>query len=334
MTKFLINRLISDNTNTSDTEVRKKYGVLGGVIGLVCNGILFLTKLIVGMAINSIAVVSDAFNNLSDMGSAVVSVAGAYLSSRRPDDDHPYGHGRAEYISALIIAILIMMVGFELFKGSAGEIIDPQPVSVNAVTVVLLIASVLVKIWMWSSNRYMGKKINSAILMAAARDSLNDVIATAVVVVSALISPYISFPLDGIMGVLVSCLIIYTGYGIARDTIDKLLGQNAGGKLQTEIEEALLENSIIMGMHGLMVHDYGSGRKIASVHAEIPDTMSLVEAHKLVDSIEHKILSELNVDIVIHIDPVPEGAVRQSRLSTLKNSGDYLTNTHLDDADD
>ncbi len=306
MIKLLIKSFIPYSEHTDDPVVRKKYGVLGGVCGIVCNGILFIIKLVIGIMVKSIAIISDAFNNLSDMGSSVVSIVGARISARKPDSDHPYGHGRAEYISSLIISILIILVGYELFRSSVKGLFNPKQIIIGPVALIFLILSVLLKLWMWSANRYMGRKINSGLLMATAKDSLNDALATGVVIISALVSPYTSIPLDSIVGIIVSGFIFYAGYNIARETTDKLLGQSVEEKLSCEIKELLMSDNNILGMHGLMVHDYGEGRKIASVHAEVPEDMSLIDAHNIIDETEKKILNELNVDIVIHIDPVKQ----------------------------
>ncbi len=304
MIRFLLKKWIPDYQNTADPHVREQYGVLGGVLGILCNTIFFVIKLIAGMVTGSIAVLSDAFNNLSDMGASVVSVLGAKMGGRTPDEDHPYGHGRAEYIAALIVAFLILFVGQELFRSSFGKILDPKAVSVSPLALCLLGVSILGKLWMWSYNRYLGTAIDSQVLLAAARDSLNDVLATTVVAISALLSPVTAFPLDGIMGLLVSCLILWSGYRIARDVIHQLLGHKPSQELEEEILRRVTECEQVLGVHGLMVHDYGPGRSIASVHAEVPDTLSLVECHDLIDGIEKQILRELQVDIVIHMDPV------------------------------
>lgn len=304
MIKFLVKLFIPNSECTDNPEVREKYGVLGGICGIICNGVLFVIKLVIGIMSKSIAIISDAFNNLSDMGSSVVSIAGARISARKPDSDHPYGHGRAEYISSLIVSILIILVGYELFKSSVKGLFNPHQVIIGPVALIFLILSVFLKIWMWNINRYMGKKINSGLLLATAKDSLNDVLATSVVIISAILSPHTSIPIDSIVGIIVSSFIFYTGYGVAKETIDKLLGQCVEEKLGCEIQNVLMANKDILGMHGLMVHDYGEGRKIASVHAEVPEDMLLTEAHKIIDEAEKKILNELNVDIVIHIDPV------------------------------
>ncbi|MBE5039924.1 cation diffusion facilitator family transporter [Ructibacterium gallinarum] len=325
MIQLLVHKFIPNYMQTKDAQVRKQYGVLGGVLGILCNSLLFLLKLLAGLAAGSIAVVSDAFNNLSDLGSSVVSVVGAKLSSRRPDSGHPYGHGRAEYVSALIVAFLIILFGLELLKSSAEKIFRPEALSISPMTVGILVLSVLVKLWMWSYNRFMGKTIDSPILLAAARDSLNDVIATSAVIVSTFLSPFVPFSLDGFMGLVVSCLVIWTGYGVARDTIDKLLGRKPEETLRRQLEKRILSNPIVLGMHGLMVHDYGPGRTIASVHAEVPENLTLVEVHSVIDKIEHQILNELNVDIVIHMDPVPvpdAAAKAEHVLDAGQNPGD------------
>ena len=306
MIKFLVKLFIPNSECTDNPEVREKYGVLGGICGIICNGVLFVIKLVIGIMSKSIAIISDAFNNLSDMGSSVVSIVGARISARKPDSDHPYGHGRAEYISSLIISILIILVGYELFRSSVKGLFNPKQIIIGPVALIFLILSVLLKLWMWSANRYMGRKINSGLLMATAKDSLNDALATGVVIISALVSPYTSIPLDSIVGIIVSGFIFYAGYNIARETTDKLLGQSVEEKLSCEIKELLMSDNNILGMHGLMVHDYGEGRKIASVHAEVPEDMSLIDAHNIIDETEKKILNELNVDIVIHIDPVKQ----------------------------
>lgn len=308
MINILIKKFIPNSDDISSPEVRKRYGILGGVLGIICNLLLFLIKIIVGTIINSIAVISDAFNNLSDMGSSLVSIIGAKLGGKRADLEHPYGHGRAEYISTLIISFLIIFFGIELLRNSAGKILNAEEVSTNIISIAILGVSVFVKLWMWYYNKYMGETIGSAILLAASRDSLNDVIATGAVIISAFIAPYVAFPIDGIAGICISVLIVKTGFDIAKETADRLLGAAPDEELAAKIEEYLIAEDMIMGMHGLMIHDYGPGCKIASVHAEVPANLSLVEVHNVIDGIEHRILSELNVDIVIHTDPVlPSG---------------------------
>ena len=266
---------------------------------------LFVTKLVVGAASGSIAVISDAFNNLSDMGSSLVTVIGARVSGKRADKEHPYGHGRAEYISALVVAILIIVFGIELLKSSAGKLFEYEKVEMNIVSAVILILSILVKLWMWHYNRVMGRKINSELLAAAARDSLNDAAATGAIVVSAIVAGFVGFPIDGIAGICMSALIIFTGCGLVKTTADRLMGAAPDENLIAHIEEILMSEDSVLGLHDLMVHDYGPGRMIGSVHAEVPEDMQLCEVHRVIDEAEHRIMRETGVDIVIHMDPVP-----------------------------
>lgn len=306
MLKFIIRRFIPNYEDVKNIEVRKNYGVLGGILGIICNLFLFIAKLVVGVVINSIAVISDAFNNLSDLGSAIVSIIGSRLSGKRADEEHPYGHGRAEYISALIIGVLIIFMGIELFKSSVSELLNPKPVNINIVSALILLVSVVVKLWMWHYNKYMGKQINSSILMSAAQDSLNDTVATLLVIASAIVAPFVAFPIDGIAGILVSVGIVWSGIGVAISTINTLIGAAPDSQLISQIEEMVMSGENVLGMHDLLVHDYGPGRTIASVHAEVPDNLSLIEVHEMIDVIEHKIMQEMGVDIVIHMDPVPQ----------------------------
>ncbi len=333
MIKLIIKKTIPNYTDLRNSEVRKLYGILCGVLGIICNSILFAAKLIIGFFIGSIAVISDAFNNLSDMGSSIVALVGTRLSHRSPDTDHPYGHGRVEYISALIVSFLIILFGFELLKTAINKIFTPLSTSLTPVAAVILVLSVLVKLWMWNYNRYIGNLTNSCILMATAKDSLSDVVATSVVLLSALLSSRTTLPIDGAMGAVVSFMIIKTGWGVAKDTIDRLLGQCPDDILKSRLEKMILENNIILGMHSLMVHDYGPNRRIASAHAEVPDNLSLVEVHQSIDDIEHRILTELNVDIVLHMDPVPADSLRIYGNSTYKNE-DFPTNVKLPQKED
>lgn len=304
MIDFLIKHFIPDSENTSDPIVRERYGLLGGVLGIICNLLLFVIKIIVGAAIGSIAVISDAFNNLSDLGSSLVSVIGAKMGGKRADKEHPYGHGRAEYISALIISFLIIFFGAELLKSSAEKIFHPSEISLTAVSIGALVVSIPIKLWMWYYNRRLAAKISSEILRAAAKDSISDVIASSAVILSAAAAYFTDFPIDGTVGICVSALVIWTGAGIAHDTINRLLGVAPNPELAERIESILLERKDVLGMHDLMIHDYGPERKIASVHAEVPDNISICDIHRIIDSAEHEIRDKTGVDIVIHMDPV------------------------------
>ena len=304
MTNLIIRTFIKNYDQTEDGKVREQYGVLAGILGICCNLLLFLVKLSVGLIINSVAVISDAFNNMSDMGSSVVTIIGVKLSGKRPDKEHPFGHGRMEYVASLIVAFIIMIVGFELLKSSFGKIIAPEQVSANPVLIGILAVSVLVKVWMYRYNMVMGNRIKSEILKATARDSLNDVISTGVVILSTILGGFVSFPLDGIMGLLVSAMIMYAGFGIAKDMIGMLLGTPPSRELCESVYKMVMSGEDIIGVHDLIVHDYGPGRIMASVHAEVPDDVNIIRVHEVIDAIEKKANTELGINLVIHMDPL------------------------------
>ncbi len=307
MIRFLIKKFVKDYKNTNDKSVRESYGVFSGVLGIICNLFLFGVKLAIGIIMNSIAITSDAFNNLSDTGSSMITILGAKLSNRVPDEEHPFGHGRFEYISSLIIAFIIILVGFELLKSSFDKIINPEKVEFSWILIVILSVSILVKVWMYFYNRYIGKAIGSKVNQAAAYDSLNDVVATSAVILTTIVGKFIDFPIDGIAGLIVSMLIMYTGYGVAKDTVNVLLGMSPSAETVDKINSQILECDFIEGVHDLKVHDYGPGRTIASVHVEMSDRISIVKAHTEIDKVEKRILNELGIDIVIHVDPMPDG---------------------------
>ncbi len=304
MIKLIIKKFIKNYNDVEDKDVRESYGVLSGILGILCNLFLFGLKLSIGMVLNSIAIISDAFNNLSDMGTSVIAIFGVKMSNSLPDEEHPFGHGRIEYISSLIVSFIIIMVGIELFKVSINKIINPEKVIFNLMLILILVLSILVKIWMFSYNNYIGNKINSGINKATAVDSLNDVVATFAVIISMFVQNIVNAPIDGFVGVLVSLLIIYTGFNISKDTVNVLLGQSPSEETVEKICSFIDYNENIVGIHDLRIHDYGPGRSIASVHVNILDSLELVYAHSIVDKIEKNIMNEMGIDIVIHIDPV------------------------------
>ncbi|MBQ9758039.1 MAG: cation transporter [Clostridia bacterium] len=304
MTKYLLNK-ISKGRELSDDAVRTKVCTLAGFLGIVCNLLLFLLKIVVGMSMKSIAIISDAFNNLSDTGSSVVTIIGAKLSRKKPDKEHPFGHGRYEYISALIVSFIIILVGFELFKSSVNKVLNPAMINLSPWPLAILCISVPVKFWMYRYNRAMGKAVNSGVVLAAARDNLNDVVATSAVILASLIGNLINFaPLDGVVGTAVSLLIMYSGFGISMDTIGLLLGTTPDAGITEKIRGIISSAAGIVGVHDLIVHDYGPGRVLASVHAEVPDDCDIVEVHEKIDALEHRINDELGIHIVIHMDPI------------------------------
>ncbi len=314
MIRFLVKKFVVDYENVSDDGVRERYSVLSGTVGILCNFFLFLLKLTTGLMMNSIAILSDGFNNLSDIGSSVVSVIGAKLSNKRPDHEHPFGHGRVEYVASLIVSFLILMVGVELLKSSVGKIIHPEAVTFYPVAVVILAASMLVKIWMFSYNRYLGKQIHSSLLLATARDSLNDVISTGAVIASTIIGYFLPFSIDGYVGVAVSVLILRSGYEIARDTISLLLGTAPEKETVDRLSEIVMSGEHIVGMHDLIVHNYGPGRVMASVHAEVPSDADVIVVHEEIDSLEQLANSEMGIILVIHMDPILVNCERTHQL--------------------
>lgn len=317
MIKLIVKRFIKNSENVSDKKVRESYGVLGGALGIICNTLLFALKLCAGTIMNSIAIISDAFNNLSDMGSSLVTIIGTKLSGKRPDKEHPFGHGRLEYISSLIVSFIILLMGVELLKSSVVKIFKPEELNFSLPIIVILSLSVLVKVWLYFSGRYMGEKINSSTLKAAARDSLNDVIATSAVILTTVIGQFVNFPaLDGIVGTIVALLIMKTGFDIARDTVGILLGTPASKELVNEICSKVLSGEGITGVHDLIVHDYGPGRVMASIHAEVPDDSDIVAVHEVIDAVEKKIEAEMGIHMVIHMDPVSVNCERSNKIKS------------------
>lgn len=306
MIKLIIKKFIRDYDNINDKYVRESYGVLAGILGIICNLILFILKLIIGLYMNSIAVISDSFNNISDLGSSVVTILGAKLSNRPSDEGHPHGHGRYEYIASLIVSFIIFGFGLESLRTSTGKIIQPEVLEFNLNLIVILLLSIVIKLWMFSYNRYIGKKIRSSVSKATAYDSLNDAIATFVVVVGTVLGQYVNLPIDGILGFIISVLIIYTGFSIARDSVNLLLGSSPDPELINKINQLVLENDNIKGVHDLIVHDYGPNKIMASIHAEVSNEANIVDIHSEIDKVENIIGDELDIDIVIHMDPIED----------------------------
>ncbi len=308
MIKLLVKTFVRDSENVSDKSVRQRYSVFGGILGVICNLFLFALKLIIGTFMNSIAITSDAFNNLSDMGSCLVAIIGAKMSSKLPDREHPFGHGRIEYISSLIVSFIILLVGFELLKSSAVKVLHPEDVAFSLPMIIILAASVLVKLWMYRCYSYIAVKINSSVMKATARDSINDVISTSSVIAATAIGSFLPFHIDGFVGVIVALYIMYSGFGLAKETIGLLLGTPPSKETIDAIGSIVLSPAEIVGIHDLIVHDYGPGRVFASVHAEVPDDANMVKIHEIIDETERRILRELDIQTVIHTDPVTVGS--------------------------
>lgn len=286
-------------------EERNKYGKLSGLIGIVLNLILFAGKLFAGIISKSVAVIADAFNNLSDAGSSVVTLVGFKLAEQKPDREHPYGHGRIEYIAGLVISAIILIMGFELFKDSVEKIIHPEAVEFSTVLVVILVMSIAVKCMMAIGNFMLGKKIDSATIRATALDSMSDCIATSVVLITSIFGHYTGYNLDGYAGVLVSLFVFWAGISAARESVDPLLGTAPEQEFINKIENiAISFDDSIVGVHDLLVHDYGPGRRIISLHAEVPADEDIVVLHDIIDNLEKKLSDDLNCLATIHLDPI------------------------------
>ncbi len=304
MTKLLISK-IKNKYDISSTIGREKVSTMSGWCGIICNAILCLIKFIIGTVTGSVSITADAFNNLSDAGSNVVTIAGAKLANKPVDKEHPFGHGRIEYVSALVVSFIILLMGFELGKNSVMKIIKPEEVGFSIVSLVVLILAICVKLWMAYFNNKLFKLTNNINLKAVCQDSLNDCIATGATILSLVISRLTGFyHIDGIVGLLVAGAIILSGIGILKDTIGPLLGQPPSPELVKRIEDIITDEAEIVGVHDLIVHDYGPGRIIASAHAEVPSNEDIVHIHDVIDNVEKKIQKELNIIICIHLDPI------------------------------
>ena len=304
MIKLLAKIFIKDSQNTADSKVRVAYGYLCGAVGIALNVLLFAGKIIAGTISGSVAVTADAFNNLSDAGSSIISLIGFRLASQKPDPHHPFGHGRFEYIASLIISIIIVLMGFELGKSSFEKIVAPQAVEYSAVTFAVLGASVLVKLYMFFYNNSVGKKIDSATMRATAMDSISDAVSTGAVLISAVIAMFTNLALDGWMGLVVAAFIMVTGFKSAKETIDSLLGTPPSPEFVKQIEDMALQYDDIIGVHDMIVHNYGPGRTFVSLHAEVPSDGDIVAIHDTVDNAEREIAKELGCLVTIHMEPV------------------------------
>ena len=304
MVTFLSRWLIQNYDRPEDPEVRRKYGVLCGCVGIGLNILLFLAKFFAGTISGSIAITADAFNNLSDAGSSLVTIVGFKLAGQKPDPSHPFGHGRMEYLSGLAVSVLILLMGFELLQSSVDKIRAPEPIEFSWLSVVILLLGIAGKLYMSYYNRAVGNKINSAAMKATAADSLSDSISTTAVLAATLIAHFFSVNIDGWVGVAVACFILYAGYNAARDTIDPLLGQAPDPELVAEVEKTVLSFPPIQSIHDMIVHDYGPGRLMISLHAEVPADGDLLEMHDTIDLVEQTLREKFHCDAVIHMDPI------------------------------
>ncbi|MBR1990476.1 MAG: cation transporter, partial [Firmicutes bacterium] len=304
MNNFLFKTFIKDWENVKNPKVRDSYGKLAGVVGIISNVILCIMKMLVGLISGSIAIIADAVNNLADASSSVITLIGFRLAAMPEDEEHPYGHARIEYISGMVVSMIIILVGFELGKSSVDKILHPQPLEFSAAVVIVLLLAIAIKIWQACFNMSAGKRINSVALMATGADSRNDVISTTAVLISLIIGQLLDIRIDGWMGVIVALFIIWSGISLVKETISPLLGEAPDPELVTAIEDITMSYEDVIGIHDLVVHNYGPGKIFASIHIEVDSAVDVMISHEMVDDIEHRLQSELNIFVTAHMDPV------------------------------
>ena len=330
MTKLLMKVCLPKDKPATDPKTRSAAGRLSGVVGILCNVLLFGLKFLIGTLSGAVSIVADAMNNLTDAGSAVVMLIGFRLAEKPADEDHPYGHARFEYLSGLAVAVMIIVIGFELAKTSIGKMIDPQAVSLTLPMLLALGGSILVKLWLSLFNTKLGKHIDSAALLATAADSRNDCISTFAVLAAAVVEKFTGWHLDGFVGLGVAGFILWSGAKAVKETISPLLGESASPELQRDIIRLLKDEPAVLGYHDLMVHDYGPGQRFGSLHVEMDSAKDPLLCHELIDNLERKCLDTMGVHLVIHYDPVAVGdpeidGLRQMLANTLKNIDSRLT---------
>ena len=304
MTDFLVKHFVKDYEAVEKVAVRTSYGVLASIVGVFCNVLLFAVKLTVGMILHSVSVMADAFNNLSDAGSSIISFIGVKIASKPADEDHPFGHGRIEYIAALLVAFLVVQVGFTFFKDSIGKIKEPEALNFQIISVLILLLSIGVKLWLGMFNRRLGERIDSKVMMAVFTDSMGDVITTTATILSILFFRITGFNIDGFVGVGVALVVIWAGISIAKDTLEPLIGEAVDPEEYVKIKQFVEKYDGIVGSHDLIIHNYGPGRSMASIHAEVPNNVDIEASHEIIDAIERDAAEELGMFLVIHMDPI------------------------------
>lgn len=304
MTEFLLSRFVKGYPEVNDPQVRARCGNLAGLVGICCNLLLSAGKFLAGLLTGSVAISADAVNNLSDASSSIITLLGFRLAARPADDEHPYGHGRTEYLSGLAVSVMILLIGAELAKTSIQKILSPEPITTGMVSILILAASILVKFWMAAFNRHVGQLIRSATLEATAADSRNDVISTGAVLIATLLQMQFGWNLDGYIGLAVAAFILWSGWGLVKDSIAPLLGQTPDPELVRHIADVTLSYPGVLGIHDMIVHDYGPGRQFASLHAEMAASADVLESHDTIDRIEKYFLEQEGLHVVIHYDPI------------------------------
>lgn len=304
MTDILVKLFIKDSQNTKDAQIREKYGLLGSIVGIIVNIILSAAKYMIGVLSKSVSITADAINNLADAASCIVTLVSFKLAARKPDKDHPFGHGRIEYIAALAVGFLVELMGYELIKSSIAKIRNPEPVEFSIPAVTVLLVSVLGKVWLYLFNKKLGKKIQSPAMLAVAKDSLSDTTATIVAAIALVCSLFTKLPIDGYMGIIVSGFIIMSGFGILKEAIGILLGAPPEKETVDELVQYVLSSDEIIGIHDLVIHSYGASSTFASLHAEISADGNMLSAHDTIDNIEQEVKKRFGIELVIHMDPV------------------------------
>ena len=304
MTNFIVKHFIKDSEEIEKMSVRTAYGLVASVVGILCNVLLFAVKFAIGVLTKSISVMADSFNNLSDAGSSVVSFVGVKIASKPADEEHPFGHGRMEYIAAFVVAFLVIEVGWTFLKDTIGKLTEPQELRFHVLSVIVLLLSVGVKLWLGFFNRTLGKKIDSKVMLATATDSIGDAIITLTTVASILIYRFTNVNIDAFVGIIVSIAILWAGVGIAKDTLEPLLGEAVPKDVYTKVTTFVESYEGVLGTHDLIVHNYGPGRSMASVHAEVPNNVDIEISHEIIDKIERDAIREIGMYLVIHMDPI------------------------------
>lgn len=317
MTEFLVRKFVKNYDDTESTSVRTSYGVLSSFVGIFCNVLLCAAKISIGALMHSISVMADGINNLSDAASSIIGYAGVKMAEKPADEEHPFGHGRMEYIAALVVAFLVIEVGFSFLKTSIGKLKNPEDIMFEWIPFLILLLSIGVKLWMAAFNRKLGKRIDSKVMLATAADSMGDVITTSATVISILVCSFTGYNIDAIAGVLVSLVVMWAGVGIAKDTLEPLIGQAPDPELANRLRKEVENYEGIVGTHDLIIHNYGPNRSMASIHAEVPRDVDIEVSHEIIDRIEREVSKKMGIFLVIHMDPVE---IRDERVLSVKET--------------
>lgn len=321
MTEFLVRHFVKDYEHTEKVAVRTAYGVLASVVGIICNVLLFVVKFVIGFLVHSVSVMADAFNNLSDAGSSIISFVGVKIASKPADEEHPFGHGRMEYISALVVSFLVLEVGFTFLKDSFGKIKSPEVMNFQMISVIILVLSIGVKLWLGLFNQKLGKRIDSKVMMAVFTDSMGDVLTTSVTILSLLVFHFTGYNIDGFVGIGVALVVMWAGVGIAKDTLEPLLGEAVNPEVFQKIKAFVESYDGVVGSHDLIVHNYGPNRSMASIHAEVPNNVSIEASHEIIDRIERDAMENLGIFLVVHMDPIE---IEDEHVVKIRNSAGSL----------